>query len=94
MEWRRQRQYKFGHSDDERSKNVTANFSVPPPTCSAYDLLPDGVIDLADINVVVFNSIFLGVPYDARFDLTPDGVVDIADIFAVAVHYGESCTAP
>ena len=61
------------------------------PLCHAYNLIPDTVIDLADINDVLFNSIFFGAAYDARFDLVPDGVIDIADIFAVALHYGESC---
>ena len=76
------------------SANVLRPTPTPDPTCNAYDLVSDGVIDLADINIVLFNSMFFGVAYDARFNLVPDGVVDIADIFAVAVRFGESCTAP
>ena len=62
---------------------------VPP--CAKYDLNQDGFIDLDDINLVLYNSIFVNEPYNPMYDLIPDGIVDIADIFEVAVHFGESC---
>ncbi len=61
------------------------------PPCAIYDLNHDGFIDLDDINLVLYNSIFTGTLYDPIYDLIPDGVVDIADVFEVAVHFGESC---
>ncbi len=64
---------------------------VSTPDCKAYDLNDDGFIDLDDINAVLFNSIFSGVPYDAKYDLVSDGVIDIADVFEVAIHFGEIC---
>jgi len=64
---------------------------IQPPECAQYDLNDDGLIDLDDINQVLFNSIFASAPYDPTYDLVPDGVVDIADIFAVAVRFGDIC---
>ena len=61
------------------------------PSCRAYDLVPDGFIDLADINTVLYNSIFYNAPYNARYDLAPDGVIDTTDIYAVALYHGETC---
>ena len=59
--------------------------------CSVLDVVKDGVIDLNDINAVLFNSIFYGAAYDAKYDIVADGVVDIADVFAVSIHFGETC---
>jgi len=63
--------------------------AVPP--CAIYDLNHDGFIDLDDINLVIYNSIFANQPYNPTYDLIPDGIVDIADVFEVAIHFGESC---
>ena len=63
------------------------------PPCSEYDLNQDGFIDLDDINLVLYNSIFVNELYNPLYDLIPDGIVDIADIFEVAVHFGEICPA-
>ena len=61
------------------------------PPCAIYDLNHDGFVDLDDINLVLYNSIFTNTPYNPIYDLIPDGVVDIADVFEVAIHFGESC---
>ena len=61
------------------------------PLCGMWDVVPDGIIDLQDINAVLFNSIFYNAAYNAKYDIVKDGVVDIADVFAVAVHFGETC---
>ncbi len=62
-----------------------------PPACTRYDFNSDDVIDLDDINTVMFNSIFVGAPYDDRYDLNDDGIIDIVDVAEVARHFGELC---
>ena len=74
-----------------RNENIQRAMERMCPACGRYDLNNDGFIDLDDINLVLFNSIFTGATYDPQYDLVPDGVVDIADVFAVAVHFGEVC---
>ena len=64
---------------------------ISMPGCVAFDLTGDGIVDLDDINEVLYNSIFVGASYNNRYDLIVDGIVDIADIFEVAIHFGEFC---
>jgi len=65
---------------------------TPPTICERYDFNEDGIIDLDDINIVLFHSIFVDAPYDAQYDIIPDGVIDIADVFEVALYFGEVCS--
>ena len=55
------------------------------------DFNEDKLVDILDINTVLFQSIFFGAPYDPLYDLDSSGLVDIADIFAVAVEFGTTC---
>ncbi len=75
------------------SPTPTATPTPVPSTCERYDFNDDGFIDLDDINIVLFHSIFVNEPYDAQYDIVPDGVIDIADIFEVALYFGTSCGA-
>ena len=85
--------------DLDKAKNKSVTIAIGPspsivsalPACAVYDLNGDLIVDLADINLVLFNSIFLNAPYNAYYDLIRDGVVDIADIFEVATQFGQSC---
>ena len=79
----------YGYSDSDSHANPHSDLDAA--AMRVYDINDDGVIDLSDINDVLFHSIFVNAEYDARYDLVPDGVVDIADIFAVATHYNEAC---
>jgi hypothetical protein len=69
---------------------IVEDFTGKTP-CDLYDFNDDGIIDLDDINTVIYNSIFVNAPYDPQYDIIPDGVVDIADIFEVALYFGTFC---
>ncbi len=61
------------------------------PICVTHDLNFDGFIDLDDINLVLFNSIFSRSTVRRPLRSHPDGVVDIADVFDVAIYFGYQC---
>ncbi|MCP4199635.1 MAG: dockerin [Proteobacteria bacterium] len=71
---------------------VTLTPDTPAPNCKRYDFNHDNIIDLDDINIVLYNSIFMGAPFDAAYDLVSDGIVDIADIYQVVLNFGKTCT--
>ncbi len=56
----------------------------PGAVCSLnYDLNGDNFVDMDDLMLVLTNSMFYGVAYDAKYDLNQDGMVDIDDLFMV-----------
>ncbi len=71
----------------------TANNSATASTTACYDFSDNGVIDVADIQVVASHwRCQCGDDcYDALYDLDGDCDIDIVDIMLVVVHWGETC---
>jgi hypothetical protein len=61
----------------------------PGPSCPG-DVTGDGVVDLADLNLVLAN---FGETTD-QGDATGDGVVDLADLNLVLANFGTDCNKP
>ncbi len=71
-----------------------ASFSVSA-ACGCPDLNNDGIVDDADLLIVLFNFGTTGTPQDPQLyeqgDVNCDGTVDDADLLAVLFAFGGSC---
>lgn len=81
-------------SGEDASRVVTGGGVSVSPCALAYDFLPDGIVNIADIMHVAsrWNTSVTDDTYLGQLDADADGDLDIADVQAAASAWNSSCT--
>ncbi len=79
----------FDPSFNGSSDAFVSKLNLAPPCTLPWDIVPDGVVDVADITAI---AIEWGQPAPPGYDFDGDGIVTIVDIQTVAAHWGSSCS--